>query len=74
MREYGQNVRAGNRPKWVTELIGVLADILIAAVILLVFAYIHHGRAYLFGKLEADPPCRSRAWRMRLYAMSSRYG
>lgn len=54
MRESGQNVRAGNRPKWVTELIGVLADILIAAVILLVFAYIHHGRAYLFGKLEAD--------------------
>ena len=54
MRESGQNVRAVNRPKWVTELIGVLADILIAAVILLVFAYIHHGRAYLFGKLEAD--------------------
>ncbi len=25
-----------------------------AEVILLVFAYIHHGRAYLFGKLEAD--------------------
>ena len=42
MRESGQNVRAGDRPKWVTELIGALADILIAAVILLVFAYIHH--------------------------------
>lgn len=54
MHTLRQNVSAGKLPKWAKTLAGVFADILIAAIILLVFAYIHHGRAYMSGELMAD--------------------
>ena len=38
------------RKKRLRALAGAVADIVLAAVILLVFAFFHHGRMYLLGR------------------------
>ena len=42
--------------KRLRALTGAITDIVLAAVILLVFAYFHHGRMYLLGRGFVEAP------------------
>ncbi len=46
-------MKTGNKRR---ALAGALTDIVLAAVILLVFAFFHHGRMYLLGRGFVEPP------------------
>lgn len=47
--------------KRLRALTGAITDIVLAAVILLVFAYFHHGRMYLLGRGFVEAPPRRRS-------------
>ena len=44
------------RKKRLRALAGAVTDIVLAAVILLVFAFFHHGRMYLLGRGFVEAP------------------
>ena len=44
------------REKRLRALAGAVTDIVLAAVILLVFAFFHHGRMYLLGRGFVEAP------------------
>ena len=47
--------------KRLRALTGAITDIILAAVILLVFAYFHHGRMYLLGRGFVEAPAATAA-------------